>query len=162
MKAFCDQNNISIINIDERKKLGDGLDSPRLAERKARNWDQLYCTIKYFGESTLALEYVLNFAKESISALMLAKSKLIFNTSTRINFWWLLMLIGVVYFSFKFGTISINSHQKLILVEVLKINFDFANIKADILSLAKLRTYSRAKVDSPKYFIVQYIIGLSF
>ena len=42
MKAFCDQNNISIINIDERKKLGDGLDSPRLAERKARNWDQLY------------------------------------------------------------------------------------------------------------------------
>ena len=93
---------------------------------------------------------------------MLAKSKLIFNTSTRINFWWLLMLIVPNLKEKYTTTISIYSHQKLILVEVLKINFDFASIKADILSLAKLRTYSRAKVDSPKYFIVQYNIGLSF
>ena len=93
---------------------------------------------------------------------MLAKSKLIFNNSTRINFWWLLMLI-VPNLKENYTTpISINSHQKLILVELLKINFDFANIKADILSLAKLRTYSSAKVDSPKYFIAQYNIGLSF
>ena len=53
-------------------------------------------------------------------------------------------------------------HQKLILDEVLKINFDFANIKADLLSLTKLSTYSRAEVDSPKYFIAQYKTCLSF
>ena len=156
MKAFCGQNNISIIHIDEWKKLWEWIRYSKIGgERKAKKLrPNLYYTIKYFGESSLTLEYALNFANESKSTLMLTKSKLIFKTSTRINVWWLLMQI-VPNLKEKYTTpISINIHRKLILVKVLKINFDFVNIKVDLLSFAKFRAYSRVKEDSPKYLIV--------
>ena len=66
VEAFCHQNNISIIHIDERKKLGEWLGYFKKDEegkvRKLRPVSS--CAIKDFGESTSALEYVLNFAKE--------------------------------------------------------------------------------------------------
>ena len=66
VEAFCAQNNIPIVHIDDRKKIGEWVGYYKKDEegniRKLRGASS--AAIKDFGESTAALEYVLNYAKE--------------------------------------------------------------------------------------------------
>jgi len=66
VEAFCAQNNIPLIQVSERTKLGEWLGLFKKDEegniRKLRGVSS--CAIKDFGESTSALEYVMNYAKE--------------------------------------------------------------------------------------------------
>uniref|UniRef100_A0A7S3JB14 40S ribosomal protein S12 n=1 Tax=Euplotes harpa TaxID=151035 RepID=A0A7S3JB14_9SPIT len=66
VEAFCHQNNIPLIHVSERNKLGEWLGYFKRDEegkiRKLRGVSS--CALKEFGESTSALEYVLNYAKE--------------------------------------------------------------------------------------------------
>ena len=66
VEAFCAQNNILLIHIDERNKLGEFLGYYKKDDegkiRKLRGVSS--CAIKDFGESTSALDYVLQYAKE--------------------------------------------------------------------------------------------------
>mmetsp|Transcript_3934 Transcript_3934/g.4563 ORF Transcript_3934/g.4563 Transcript_3934/m.4563 type:complete len:142 (+) Transcript_3934:40-465(+) len=67
VEAFCAQNNIPLITVSERTKLGEWLGLFKKDEegniRKLRAVSS--CAIKDFGESTAALEYVMNYAKEN-------------------------------------------------------------------------------------------------
>ncbi len=66
VEAFCAQNNIPLIHVSERNKLGEWLGIFKRDEegniRKLRGVSSL--AIKDFGESSSALEYVLNYARE--------------------------------------------------------------------------------------------------
>ena len=67
VEAFCTQNNILLIHIDARNKLGEWLGYYKKDEegniRKLKGVSS--CAIKDFGESTSALDYVLQYAKEN-------------------------------------------------------------------------------------------------
>ena len=66
VEAFCAQNNIPLIHVSERNKIGEWLGYFKKDEegaiRKLRGVSS--CAIKDFGESTSALDYVLQYAKE--------------------------------------------------------------------------------------------------
>ena len=66
VEAFCAQNNILLVHISERNKLGEWLGYYKKDEegkiRKLKGVSS--AAIKDFGESTSALDYVLQYAKE--------------------------------------------------------------------------------------------------
>ena len=66
VEAFCAQNNVPLIHVSERNKLGEWLGLYKKDEegkiRKLRGVSS--CAVKDFGESSAALDYVLNHAKE--------------------------------------------------------------------------------------------------
>ena len=66
VEAFCAQNNIPLIHVSERNKLGEWLGIFKRDEegkiRKLRGVSSI--AVKDFGESSSALEYVLNYARE--------------------------------------------------------------------------------------------------
>ena len=66
VEAFCAQNNIPLIHVSERAKLGEWLGIfKRDEDGKIRNLRKVSsCAIKDFGESSAALEYTMNYAKE--------------------------------------------------------------------------------------------------
>ena len=66
VEAFCAQNNIPLIHVSERNKLGEWLGIfKRDEEGKIRKLRPVSsCAIKDFGESSAALEYTMNYAKE--------------------------------------------------------------------------------------------------
>ena len=67
VEAFCVQNSIPLIHVDERNQLGEWLGLfKRDEEGKIRKLKGVSsCAIKDFGDSSLALDYVLKYAKDN-------------------------------------------------------------------------------------------------
>ena len=69
VEAFCAQNNIPIVHVAERNKIGEWLGYYKLDEdnniKKLRGISS--CAVKDFGEATSSLDFVLHYAKEESS-----------------------------------------------------------------------------------------------